>query len=508
MAEHSPAVGNPYRPIITSFLVLSSFLLMAYFSGDLLEELGLQALSQFQAILYYSLQCAIWLSGAYFINAVFNYIFWDRLVAAALGDRVPRLLKNVTGIIIYAVGITGIVAFVFEKPITGIWATSGVVGVVLGLALQSMIRDIFVGLAVNIDKPYTIGNWIMVHPSNMTKGLTGRVEEINWRTTRLLTSAGNTMYIPNSVMGVSIVTNYSAPDSTSEIELNLLLAFSVNPERARRILLAAATAVAGKGVILADPPPKVRINAATSDGIEYRIIAMMNSSPGKARDALLTSVLDHLHKAGLTLAYPQQDIYHTTMPQRSFDGTSVQDRINLLSRIELFAAMEEPELAFLAEHSRPTVVKQGQAIFTAGAEHPEQDYAMYVLVEGLLYATVTHETDGKAVRVGQVTPGQFFGEISLLTGVPRSATITAATDSVIYEITQATMAELLKNRPEIMENLSQVMAERRLRNESTLQSLSGQAQEEARASMARQLLDTMSGMFGKIWSRAGGPSVR
>ena len=75
--------------------------------------------------------------------------------------------------------------------------------------------------------------------------------------------------------------------------------------------------------------------------------------------------------------------------------------------------------------------------------------------------------------------GQFFGEISLLTGVPRSATITAATQAVIYEITQSTMAELLKNRSELMENLSQVMADRRLRNETALQSLTGQAQQEA-----------------------------
>ncbi len=467
--EHN--IQQSWRPIIISFLLLLILLTAAYFSGDLLKTMGLQALTQSQRVFHYSLQCAIWLSGAYFINTLVNYIVWDRIIAPALGEPVPRLLKNVTGILVYAIAVTGIIGVVFERSITGIWATSGAVGIVLGLALQSTIRDVFIGLAVNIDKPYTIGNWIVIHPSNMSKGMTGQVQEVNWRTTRLVTSEGNSVIIPNSLIGASIITNYSTPESHSEIELNLRLAFTVDAERARRILLAAATAVATDKIIMSDPAPKVRINSASAEGIEYRIICVMCASPGKAKDALLTSVLDHLYQAGLSLAYPQQDIYFANMPQRSLDGTSVQDRVNLLRRIEIFAPMDEQELTFLAEKSVPTTIEQGQAVFHAGTENPLHDYSMYVLVEGLLYANVTTEDDGKIVRVGQITPGQFFGEISLLTGVPRSATITAATTAVIYEITQATMAELLKNRPEIMENLSLVMADRRLRNEAALNSL-------------------------------------
>lgn len=503
MAIPEHTIEQSWRPIIISFLLLVILLLAAYFSGDLLATMGVQAVTQSQKVFHYSLQCAIWLSGAYFINTLVNYIIWDRVIAPALGEPVPRLLKNVSGILVYAVAVTGIIGIVFERSITGIWATSGAVGIVLGLALQSTIRDVFIGLAVNIDKPYTIGNWIVIHPSNMSKGMTGQVQEVNWRTTRLVTSEGNSVIIPNSLIGASIITNYSTPESHSEIELNLRLAFTVEPERARRILLAAATAVANNKVIMADPAPKVRINAATAEGIEYRIISVMCSSPGKAKDVLLTSVLDHLHQAGLTLAYPQQDIYHTTMPQRSLDGTSVQDRINLLRRIELFAAMDDGELSFLAEKSLPTVIRQGQSVFSAGAENADQDYSMYVLVEGLLYATVDKGDNGQTVRVGQITPGQFFGEMSLLTGVPRSATITAATSAIIYEITQATMAELLQNRPAIMEALSVAMADRRMRNEVALNSLTEEAQQQAKASMASQLLDAMSGMFGRIWSRAG-----
>jgi CRP-like cAMP-binding protein len=87
--------------------------------------------------------------------------------------------------------------------------------------------------------------------------------------------------------------------------------------------------------------------------------------------------------------------------------------------------------------------------------------------------------------------------------VPRSATITAATDAVIYEITQASMAELLQSRPEVMEKLSLMMAERRLRNEQTKDRQSGLPDEEATASLASQLFASMKGVFGRIWSQKG-----
>ena len=150
-----------------------------------------------------------------------------------------------------------------------------------------------------------------------------------------------------------------------------------------------------------------------------------------------------------------------------------------------------------------TIIKTTNT-FSAGTENAEQVYSMFVLVEGLLYVSMDVAGDGKLVKVGQVTPGQFFGEMSLLTGVPRSATITATTDAVIYEITQASMAELLRSRPEVMEKLSLMMAERRLRNEQTKDHQSGLPDEDATASLASQLFASMKGVFGRIWSQKAG----
>lgn len=494
---------TPLRPVVRSSLILLTFLGTAWFSGDLLTNLSEQAISQSQKVLFYSLQCAIWFSGAYFVNTIINAIFWDRLFARMFNtSQVPRLLKNVTGIFVFAIAVTGIVGVVFQKSITGIWATSGVVGIVLGLALQSMIRDIFVGLAVNIDKPYAIGDFITVHPPALIKGagVRGVVKEINWRTTKLYTPENSTLYIPNSVIGASVLTNHSVPESASEFDISITLSFNTDTQRARRILLAAALAVTSdKGPVLRKPAPKVRLVSATPEGIEYRIVFMAARGPGPAKDAILASVLHHMHQAGLSPSYPQRDLYLARMPQRAMEGSSVADRVCLLRRMDIFSPLTEDELLFLVETAIRRDIPHNEPVFTSGTECPDQNYSMFVLVEGLLQVAIEQEDQLKPV--GQIVPGEFFGEMSLLTGVPRSATITAVTDTVMYEITQKAMAELLQRRPELMTRLSEMMAERKLRNERAGESVSIAAQDAARASLTDQLFSSMKNMFGRIWSQ-------
>jgi hypothetical protein len=164
---------------------------MALFRRDLLTEFGAEAVSQTVRVGAYVLQIGIWLTSAFLLNRLIGVFFWDLMVAKALDGPVPRLLKDVLGILIYLVAFSGIVKFVFEQPVTGIWATSGAVGIVVGFSLRSMILDIASGLAVNIDRPYRIGDWIMLHERQPELRIVGCVQQINWRTTRLRTTKNN-----------------------------------------------------------------------------------------------------------------------------------------------------------------------------------------------------------------------------------------------------------------------------------------------------------------------------
>jgi len=481
------------KRLVVPMVLFGIFAALALFSEDLLGQFGAEAISQTRRVASYALQIGIWLTSAFLLNRLLVVFFWDIAIQRALGGPVPRLLKDVVGAVIYLIAITGIVAYVFQESVTGIWATSGVVGIVLGFALRSLISDVFTGLAINIDRPYQIGDWIMMHMRQRDLAVIGNVIEINWRTTRLRTAQGNLVVVPNSVMGTTVVTNFMKPEPESRLELYFQFDLGVPSERVLRVLKAGTMAVVGgPGRVLEDPPPKVRINEINNQGVEYWVrywILPAELSPNKARHLVIGSILDHLAQAGLTLAYPKRDVFHAPMPQRQLDTGSVGDRVALLSRIELFSPLSELELATLAQSIQARRYRDGETLIRRG----DPGESMFVLVEGLVYVFADH--DRAEVRVGQIVPGQFFGEMSMLTGEKRSATITAASETIAYEITKQDVSALLASRPELVEVMSGAVAERQLRNVEALAEASREEQEEERRTVTRQVMAKMRAFF-------------
>jgi small-conductance mechanosensitive channel/CRP-like cAMP-binding protein len=485
------------RPILLSTFALMVFTILAAFRGDVLVAFGAQAVEQTQRFILYTAQIGVWLSAAYFLQSLVNLTIWDGMVAKALGHPAPRLLKTVSGVVLYAIALTGIIGYVFQQPVAGIWTTGGVVGLVIGLALQSMIRDVFVGLAVNFDRPFRIGHWIKVQVNKEV--INGQVQQVNWRTTRMVTSAGDAIVIPNSLIGQAIITNWCEPRSESDYELHLTLDFAVPTEQARRILLAGVTAVLGEKGIGADPPPIVRVNAVTPLGIEYRIIYTITRSPSGTRDKVLTSVIAHLRRAGLSLAFPKQDVFHAEMPVRHLDATSIDDRVQLLTKVELFADLPREDLEQLAARTQRRRFKAGDLLFSEG-EAADETAGMFILFEGLLHVLVRTDDRPDGLRVGQVVPGEFIGEMAVLTGEPRSATVRAVTDARAYEILPEDIARLLEDDPTAMATLSRVCAARRLRTQHTLDATGTGSVKTEVLSLSQQILGKMASFFSR---RAG-----
>ena len=242
---------------------------LALFSEELLANFGEEAMSQGKVIAGYAVKVGIWLTSAFFVNRLLSVFFWEMGVERAIGQPVPRLVKDILALLIFLVALSGIISFVFHQPVTGLWATSGAVGLVVGFALRSMILDVFSGLAFNIDRSYRIGDWVQLHGRQLNLHIVGRIEEINWRTTRLRTTANNMVVVPNSIMGQTIVTNFMTPEPESRLELFFTLDFSVPTERALRVIGAAIKAISGPGGPLEEKPAKVRVNGVSSVGVEY-----------------------------------------------------------------------------------------------------------------------------------------------------------------------------------------------------------------------------------------------
>jgi potassium efflux system protein len=208
------------------------------------------------------------------------------------------------------------IAFVYDYRLTGLLATSGVVAMIIGLAVQLNITNIFAGVALNLERPFLVGDWVMIHgrtpdPEN---GVIGQVIDINWRTTRLRTADDTEIVIPNGIISEKTITNFMHPNELSRFELDFTVDQNAKPERVIGLIHEAIGAVLGpeNNGPVADPPPSVRIKETNERGIVYQVryrLIPREVSPAKARHTINRAVLRALYDAGIELGYPRRHVY-------------------------------------------------------------------------------------------------------------------------------------------------------------------------------------------------------
>lgn len=475
------------RAIWKPLLIIVICAAVAFYYRVMLEDLASETVSVYLAVIPYVIGTAIWLSGAYAIDRVLNVMVWEPLNRRI---RVPSLQRNLVSILIYAFAITGVVGVVFGYSITAFLTAGGALGIVVGLALRNLIVDLFVGLAMNFDRPFEIGHFIRIQ-----NGPAGQVVEINWRTTRIVDSSGDMIIVPNNRIGDATVTNFSRPEGASALEVPITLEASVRPERVLRVLNAALMSISGTHRCLEKPAPYAQIRNVNAVGIEYGLVYYIDSNkagPAWARHLVLEAALEHLHLAGIGIAVPKQDVFHAEMPQRQFDARALEDRQTLVKRIQLFSGLLPEEQKAVAVSMQERFYKGGSTIITSGA--PGE--SMFVVFEGLVDVMVSLAEGQPETRVARLKAGTFFGEMSMMTGAPRSATVKATTDTVAYEISKDDLAPLIRARPEIARTLAEVVAQRRAADQAARAgAASANAQEEQR-SFVQQTMGRVLKFFG------------
>jgi CRP-like cAMP-binding protein len=280
-----------------------------------------------------------------------------------------------------------------------------------------------------------------------------------------------------------------------EFDTRIVLDFAVPRERAVRVLLAGVMAARGPKGPLASPMPKVRVSGVTEIGVEYRITYWHNiATPGESggRDAVVQSVLRHLANAGLSPAYPKRDTFHADMPSRQLEHDSVDDRSHLLGELEIFASLEAAQLRLLARQMQLRRFPAGETLMRQG----DPGGSMLVLAEGLCEVWLSSDENLRHIAV--IQPGEFVGEMSLITGERRSATVKATTDVVAYEVLSEQLAPILAEQPQLYEAISHLVAERRLRTSERLAQLDADQQNEEIRSASAQILERMRSFFRSL----------
>ena len=175
------------KKIIFPLFIFLIFLLLVIYDDYFINTEKLGDLRLLGDVLFYLVHIGLLISGAHLLNVFIRIFFWETLISKAIKGKVPRLLIHFFSLLVYLFAILIIINQIFDKSLTAIWATSGVLALVLGFALRNMILDLFTGLAVNIERPYQIGDWIEINTNNPKEDIAGQVIDINWRATRLRT---------------------------------------------------------------------------------------------------------------------------------------------------------------------------------------------------------------------------------------------------------------------------------------------------------------------------------
>jgi len=436
------------------------------------------------------------LAVASLVNRGIGILIWDRLVARALGGKVPAILKSMVSLVVYLVAMSMVVGFVYGYDVAAFLTALGAGGVVLGLAVRGIFSDLFTGLAVNLDGNVAIEDWVLLTPrGSAAKPLLGRVREIGWRSTQLETEEGNLLIIPNTLLAEDLVTNFSRPSVATRYECPIDLDPSVPCDRAKRILLGAARSLAATPGFIAEREPAVLVSGTSERGVEYLIRYWIKPwtplSPTSARDAVLSRALHHLSVAGLAPAIEKTEIFYDRIPERRGADSALESREDLLASIHLFAGLAAEDRRHLAADLRRRQLSPEETVVQQG----DTGDTLYVIAEGALDVLVTTEKASSPVRVATLGAGDFFGEMSLFTGELRRATVRSATPAVIYELSRDTVAELIERRPDVAEALSRAVAERTVGLDQAKRSAGPAATEAAVETLSSQVSRLMREMF-------------
>jgi small-conductance mechanosensitive channel/CRP-like cAMP-binding protein len=388
-----------------------------------------------------ALKIAWWLWAAWFLVS-----FLRSAVVLKRRPREGKLVQDLLSGIIYVASIFAIIAYVFGLPIQGLLATSGAIAIILGLALQSTLNDVFSGLVLNFTRPYRLGDWII-----LDGGTEGQVVEMNWRATHVLTSQRDLAIVPNSTIAKSRIVNASFPSSIHGITIAIKLESNTPPESGVRML---KLAVLNSRLILEVPRPSVRVLSIDAGHTEFEITFFVQQlgSATKAQNELFDLIFRHLAAAGIHLASPLEapdgDLEEGTLKPEMTPAARVFDLVGI------FDGLAPSERAAIAGKLKQASYEQGATLVEPGMVLQ----SLYIIGSGVL-SVMRREgsVDTELLRLG---PGDHFGEIGLLTGAPAGATIAALAPSIVYELPKNDLAPVLQARPQITHELSRALAQR------------------------------------------------
>ncbi len=382
---------------------------------------------------------------------ILNLLFWDYLLKKQVDVHIPRLVIDIINFIVLAIVAVAILNGIFGVKLTAFLVTSTVLSAVIGLSLQDILGNLFAGLALQMERPYKLGEWINVGDEE------GIVVQMNWRSLTVHTRSGDHVTIPNATVSKDIVANYSRPDRNHMCRINVGMAYSHQPGRIKRVITSTLERMDG---ILETPPPRVFLEDFNAYSVKYDVrfwISEYHRKP-ELENAVRTRIWYSLQREGLTIPFPIRDVTvrEVSVEQEDRVRESIkQEIVKELRSVELFRPLSYDQLNELASSSSKLLFSKGEILVQQG----DSGDSLFIISDGKVDVFVS-DAAGRKTHLAELLSGDYFGEMSLLTGEPRSASIIALQETQVIVVEKSGMAELLETETSIIEPLSAMLEKR------------------------------------------------
>ncbi len=401
------------------------------------------------------------------------------LAARRRRSHFSTIFKDILMFLLYGMVMLAVLRVDFRVDPTPLLASTAVVAVVAGLALQESLGNIFSGLTLQLSKPFAPGDWIR------SGTYIGRVQGIGWRSTVVVTRNNEKLEIPNSMLAKDALVNYSNGVVADEVSIGL--SYGAPPDYVREVVL---ETLRGAPMVLRDPSPEVLSWNYGEHALQYRVRYWFSDyrDAEHVRDAVSTGLWYALRRKNIEVPYPVRTLrLHPDSAATTGAEAFEREIMEELRGVDFLRALRDEELRVLL--SEVNVLKFGAAEVIV--REGDQGDSLYVIRDGIV-EVVAMASDGKPVHIRDLKSPAFFGEIALMTGEPRNATIRARTDAELLELNRDAFTQLFKAHPETAAQIGEVIA---LRTSETRELLAAAPHPDGAHTRARWLIGKMRFVF-------------
>jgi len=349
-----------------------------------------------------------------------------------------RLFQDVLRALVFMAAFVAAIGYVLDTPIKGLVATSGVLAIIIGLAVQSTLSDVFSGVVLNATQPFRLGDTVSIGD------IQGEVIESNWRATTLLNGQGNFVVVPNSLAAKASIVNLSLPPRMHGMEISIRISPMFRPAM---VIASLNDAVISTASVLASPSASIGATKMRRKYIEYKILVYVASAADKSktRNEIIDQCHRHLkiHGIGLDCAV------------KGSAPPSPQER--LLRDIDMFHTLDDEQFSQLASALVSQHFLPGQLIYQVETNCSDDRRALYIVASGVAVLESAH--GGQNVEIRRLSPGDSIGRAGILTGVSSPIMLRAVTKVSIVLLHKDALTPILQQNPEVAKSMLESLME-------------------------------------------------